>query len=329
MNLSLLVTILGIIATVILGTWSIILFFRTKYPGKITFYIEDIIGLFDSIVKNLPELSILFKDNNVSQNLFLLKGCFVNNGYKDITESMVEERVSLIFPKNYQILTAKVVSTDSMVKASITMDSNHKLIFNIGLFRIKEYFRFEALIEIQSEDKPLDYINKTTLINNIENSIVFTHRIADTKKIEKDRIEKVSESKRKNIFQFSIIFTMSVILLIILLFLINDSSFFIIHYGITDGNKTFDITFYPKSNNSIELKGINDDYKKIVSIEQFKKLINESEIKIIKFEEYKKFFLILFYSFIGILVCSTLLILLLIIEKRNNIKLLKQIGLRK
>ena len=63
-------TIAGITATVILGSYSIYLVFRTqRYPGRIAFVKETCIGLFDVLVRNLPELSILYEDKPVSENL--------------------------------------------------------------------------------------------------------------------------------------------------------------------------------------------------------------------------------------------------------------------
>jgi hypothetical protein len=55
-------TIFGILITLIFGIWSIILFVRKRSAGEITFVKESYINLFDSIVKYLPELSVLYNN---------------------------------------------------------------------------------------------------------------------------------------------------------------------------------------------------------------------------------------------------------------------------
>jgi hypothetical protein len=324
MEVSLLLTILGIILTVILGAWSIILVVRSKYPGKIVFYIEAIIGLFDSIVKNLPELSVLYNNNNVSQNLFLLKGCFLNSGTKDISEAMVEEKISLIFPsKNYQILTARVVPTDANIKASIEKVSSQKLIFNLGLFRIKEYFRLEALIEILPDEELYNGKKSKTIINDLESSIEFTHRIADTKKIEKKWIGKISSDK---IFPFVLLVALfSIGFFLAIIFLPNHFPIpMTLHYKTVLDDKSTEFQYFVRADSTIELTGVNNDYEQIVSLHEFKDLINRSDIKIAP-----RTFPLFLYYLLGIVFFLVILLgLTEYFQRRSRLKILKQIGLK-
>ena len=69
MNPTTILAIIGTLATIVLGGWGIYLAVKRRYPGRITFIIEDSIGLFDSIVRNLPELAVLYKGESVRQNL--------------------------------------------------------------------------------------------------------------------------------------------------------------------------------------------------------------------------------------------------------------------
>src|SRR5205085_6381415 len=134
MDKSTILAIAGTVATIVLGTWSIYLALKRRYPGRITLLKETSIGLFDSIVRNLPELAILYKGEPVSQSLVLLKGIFHNTGSIDITESMVEEKLTIHLPEGFKWLTGKVVSTSADVKANLTLLSPHSLIFDLGLF---------------------------------------------------------------------------------------------------------------------------------------------------------------------------------------------------
>lgn len=55
----------GVIATFVFGVLSIYLVKVRRYPGHLTFIQEQIIGLFDSIVKNFPQISITYDTKNI------------------------------------------------------------------------------------------------------------------------------------------------------------------------------------------------------------------------------------------------------------------------
>ena len=75
--LSISMTVLG----TLLGGWGIYLWFVSRrYPGQISFVLENCIALFDTIVKNFPEISIHYQNSQVSEGLVLLKGYLLNTG---------------------------------------------------------------------------------------------------------------------------------------------------------------------------------------------------------------------------------------------------------
>src|SRR3989304_3241226 len=91
-------TTVGIIVSVIFGAWSVIVTFRTRAFGEITFFVERTIALVDSIAGRIPELSIFYRGNPASINLVLLRGTFVNTGTRDIAPNMVETPLSMQLP---------------------------------------------------------------------------------------------------------------------------------------------------------------------------------------------------------------------------------------
>ena len=177
MDTTLPLTVFGLL----LGLWSIYLAIRTRYPARITFFKEQSIGLFDSIVRNLPELSVLYNNEPVSQNLVLLKGFFLNTGSKDITESLVEDKLAVQLPTGFRWLTARIVSSNGRASVKVP-DEGTKLIFELGLFKRYEHVRFEALAEIpvSTSGQKHEYPGLT-----LEKALTFSHRIADTRKVEK------------------------------------------------------------------------------------------------------------------------------------------------
>ena len=149
MDLLTVLTIIGIIVTIAFGIWGIYAFARRRYPGQITMVRENTIALFDTIVKKFPEISITYKSSAVSEGLVLLRAAFLNTGSKDITPEMVDEEVSLTLPDNFKWLNAKVTSSSPDVHGLIRLDPR-TIYFDLGLFRCKEYVRFEALCRSSS-----------------------------------------------------------------------------------------------------------------------------------------------------------------------------------
>src|SRR6266571_1518977 len=134
MNVSDGLALAGILATIVFGVWGLVIVLRRRYPGQLTYVKEPYIGLFDSIVKNLPELAVLYNHAPVGQGLVLVKGAILNTGSKDITDSMVEQRLAFALPSDFRWLTAKIVGTSGNVKASLAIQDS-SLVFASGLFR--------------------------------------------------------------------------------------------------------------------------------------------------------------------------------------------------
>jgi hypothetical protein len=190
MDIPTILSALGIVATVIFGVWGLYVVIKRRYPGEITLVIDDTIGLFDTIVKNFPDLAVLYKDKPVSHGLVLFKGTLLNSGKKDITPEMVESEIAIELPDGFRWLAAKPITSSSNVKASLAVQST-LLKFTTGLFRCQEYLRFEALAEIPIPEDS----------NSIESTLVTglkpTHRIADTGKIRQVSLPPENFKKRR------------------------------------------------------------------------------------------------------------------------------------
>lgn len=194
MNLTIL-TIIGIVSTVFLGIWGIYLMVKRKYSPEITFVQEFCLGLFDSIVKNMPELEVHYKNSPVAEGLVLLKGFFLNTGSKDISEAMVEEKVSVSLPEKFRWLTAKVVSASPKVQGHVTI-LDRSIVLETGLFRCNEYIRFEALAEVPTEN-PQHNKEAESIEKRLIKAMTMHHRIADTQKIKKRNLPPLKTSQRR------------------------------------------------------------------------------------------------------------------------------------
>lgn len=61
--------ILGVLVTVIFGSLGIYGVAKRRYPGQISLVIEDCLGLFESIVKHFPDLTVSYKNNPVGEGI--------------------------------------------------------------------------------------------------------------------------------------------------------------------------------------------------------------------------------------------------------------------
>jgi hypothetical protein len=265
MDKSTILAVIGTIATVGFGGWGIYLALKRRYPGRITFLKENSIGLFDTIVRNLPELAVLYEGKPVSQNLVLLKGSFLNTGSKDITESMVEERLTITIPEGYKWLTGKIISSSSNVRAQVQIPDDHRLVFDVGLFRCDEYVRFQVLAEVPlPTEEPTEY-NASKLL---ENTLSFSHRIADTQKIEIKTATKLGEPAR--VLKVALVSYLFFFLLLAGGFWFWKQENVKLNYLMKiNDNKTIEVKVDPQADGKLKLKGVNDSYDEIVPAAEF------------------------------------------------------------
>lgn len=288
MDSLLIITLGGIILTAIFGFWTIILYLKKKYPCKIIFVAQNIIGLYDSLVKNLPELTVLYNGKNVEENLFLLRGAFLNNGKKDITEAMVEKELTLHLPKRYKILTAKVTSEESGISVSSEIVDHQKIRFKLGLFRVEEFFKIEILIEDLSTIKSVrDSVLEAEI--NIFRNIYFTHRIADTRKVELMPIDdKVLNPSEFNISDKGILLLTIILSIGFISYVLNLPIRPTLSYYKEYENRKVNVLFTPNFDNTVTLTGVillpqpHPAFKQVLNMEEYKKFIGKCEITVVK-----------------------------------------------
>lgn len=260
-------TIIGIVFTVFLGGWGIYLMVKRKYSPEITFVQESCLGLFDSIVKNMPELEVRYKDSPVAEGLVLLKDCFLNTGSKDISEAMVEEKVSVSLPENFRWLTAKVISASPEVHSHITI-LDRSIVFETGLFRCNEYIRFEALAEVPTEN-PQRNKGAESIDKRLIKALTMHHRIADTKKIKKRDLPplKISQRRLKSLISLCVVAVIGLISIAVLSYIGPGELLLLIPTG--DGH-TMEVETRVRANGTLRAKGVQDKaYRKNIPAKQF------------------------------------------------------------
>lgn len=146
------------------------------------------IGLFDSFVKNFNEISILFDNAPIRDNLIYVKGTFINDGDIDIEGERLESPVTIMLPAEYQWKNCKVTLRSDNLKCDISQTNSSQLQLEFGLFRKGEFVQIEALIEASH-----DVVDDA----NIFDKFSFSHRIPQTQQISSVAILTETQLKKK------------------------------------------------------------------------------------------------------------------------------------
>jgi hypothetical protein len=174
MNMQSLLGMVGLGATIIFGIWAIIVTMRSNRRVQITFAHEFSIALIDDIARNLQELKITFHNEPIENDLVLMKGYLINAGKKDISLDMVEKKISFSLPEDFSWLECKIVNCSSGMTAQVIKLSESLIEFETGLWKSKEYMRFELLIKVPIKTK----------MKRLEDVVTFKHRITDSSEIQ-------------------------------------------------------------------------------------------------------------------------------------------------
>ena len=99
LQVSNIIGIIGIIATIILGYLGVKYTLKFRNKVQLTFYWEEAISLFDSIVKEWKLFDIKYNNKPINPSLVLLKCCIVNSGTSDIDKNIVHQPLKMILPE--------------------------------------------------------------------------------------------------------------------------------------------------------------------------------------------------------------------------------------
>ena len=268
MNTSNILGLAGILATVVFGIWGIVIVIHRRYPGQLTYIKESSIGLFDSIVRNLPELEVLYNNAPVGQGLVLMKGAILNTGNKDITDSMIEQKLAFAVPPDFRWLTAKIVGNSGNVKASVTID-NHSLIFSTGLFRCNKFIRFQAIVEMPIHGEG-DVTKNETIEDRLDKSIDITHRIADTQKVTTLELPNTRQTKSRFIRYLTLFLAIAMLVIVVGGVGLYKGFPGETHFIVNDTNSIpHEVRTDIKLDGYMTLKGVSDGFRKKVLVDEF------------------------------------------------------------
>ncbi len=269
MTFSDILAIVGIIITIVFSIIGIILTIRKKYPGKLTFVEENAIGLFNSIIKNFPDIKIQYDDKPITEQMVYLKASFINTGNIDLTTKDNSHKLKISLSDEFKWINCKLTDYSNNVICKIE-NINNELIFDFDLLRKNEFIQFEAFAEIENTNKPASTFRK---------SLTFTHRIPNTGKVDKSPYlneEQISEKKyefKKNLILATIILILGFGSMIYNYYTKSSE----VEYIYTTKGKNYNVKVTSESTNKIKIEDSTKDYNEILTLTDF----NNSDIKAI------------------------------------------------
>jgi len=181
-------TIAGVTATVVLGIYAIILAVRYSRQTGISYLEDTCLALFDDITQGITDLDIRFKNSPISKKIVIVQGYFFNTGRLDISTDMVEKPLRLVVPEGYNWIDCQITNASKDLEVHIAKFSNNIVEFNIGMLKIREFFKFSALVTVPSGDVKSEKVKIISPNIKFRQALSFDHRIKDMRNIKMIRL---------------------------------------------------------------------------------------------------------------------------------------------
>jgi len=171
---------LGVIATILAGYFGIKYTSKSKNRTSIWYFEDSRITLFKSVVKELDELEIKYKNEPINENLIIYRGTFFNSGNTDIDKNVIHKPLKIILPPNYEWKKVKIINKSKDINIEFDNNSN-SLHFSWDILRVDEYVTFDSVIEykLTSDSSP----SSESIANYLSNNISFEQRITNLEPI--------------------------------------------------------------------------------------------------------------------------------------------------
>lgn len=173
-------TILSIIISSIIAiaiTW----YFTRKQMKKneISHFSINSYNVGKGLHNEFPKFKLMYDEKEMSDDVLVLKGGFINVGRNDITGLKNDSDIIMILPEGCCLkeVQLKRLSSDLSVKAYVNPNATNIINFGVDeIFMSGESFEYTAIIELTKE------------VKSLQRKIEFKHRIPNTSKIRNEYI---------------------------------------------------------------------------------------------------------------------------------------------
>lgn len=187
-----------------------------------------------------PDFSIHYGNEDLINNVQVLKGGFINVGKNDITSLNGKDDIKLVLPQDCHIKAIRVMPSTKDLKVNATKSEQENNTINFGIcsdiLKSDEYFEYTAIVETNNE------------LDNLYDKLSFHHRILNTAPIQNTFIGELKRYRKIRTFKIMIL----ILLVMQILTGIYSILFQDIQYKVFKHNNT-EKEFYLYTNPSSEL----------------------------------------------------------------------------
>lgn len=181
--------ILGLIASYYIAKWQVM-------KNKIIHFSINSYDIGKGLSDEFPAFKLNYDGENLSCDVIVLKGGFMNCGRNDIAGFNGVRDIKLVFPEGCKVKAVIVSPSEEelLVSANTENDKDNILDFGISeVFKSDEYFKYTAIVETSKE------------IKELHNKLKFQHRILNTDKIRNTYIGLQRDKSKKRFSKIVII----------------------------------------------------------------------------------------------------------------------------
>lgn len=118
--------ILGLIVTIVLGYYSIILTRKSRQITSLTFKNVECFSLFSSVIRKL-KIDVNYNDKKIEHPLILFKGEIINTGSLDIDKASIYEPLKLISSEHFNWIEINLLKESKKTNSEIVKINNKEI----------------------------------------------------------------------------------------------------------------------------------------------------------------------------------------------------------
>lgn len=229
MLLTIALFIVGLIASYYIAKWQM-------RKNKIVHFSINSYDIGKGLSDEFPAFKLNYDGENLSSDVVVLKGGFMNCGRNDIAGLNGERDIKILFPEECKVKAVIVSPSEEELLVSARIDNDKENILNFGIsdiFKSDEYFKYTAIVEASKEIKDLHY------------KLKFQHRIINTDKIRNTYLGLQRDRFKKRFSKILISFIVFYSLLSVITALYQSIQFKVYHKG---SDKEVKLHIDPSSN---------------------------------------------------------------------------------
>lgn len=277
-----LIGILGIIATIIIGIIPLLISLKEK---TIRYWHVETESIFSQNIKEIKELKVVYNNEEINDNLIILKTVIENNGWKDIDKTIVHEPMSIAFSDSIELLEVEVLKSPGKVNV---YKENNRIICSWDLLKKKEFIVIKVLLR---NKQPETSITSSELLKKHSKIQFRITDLSDAKKINYNK----SVTKKIDYTAFIQPLTYFIVAVLMIVLLSVRKSYFVEY-----SDNYFDGQYYSiQASDDTHLQLECNKNKEIVSLKDYNNKESTTKIRIVLSKS--KYIVIIPYVFILLL----------------------------